>query len=103
LITDDFLCSADSRILLRLLSWNDRVTVHIPAAIEVIGPSGFKRLYLVREISFESGTKLKAIHEMAFAGCGGLRAFYVSSSVDTLGAGCFAKCIGIATIPEDYL
>jgi hypothetical protein len=89
-ITDRFLCSADSRILLAIL-WSDRETI-VPAAIEVIGPGVFADSDLISSVVFETGTRLKEIGEAAFAKSYPFTAFVLPSSVETLGDRCFEKC-----------
>jgi hypothetical protein len=96
LINADFLCSADSHILLRTLSSVE--TVLIPAGIEVIGPGSCSRSRWITEIVFESGTRLKEIGQAAFAECGQLRVFIVPSSVETIGDRCFEDCHNMTTI-----
>ena len=56
----------------------------------------------IKEVRFESGSKLKTIGEYAFLGCGNLRAIKLPQSLVTLGEGCFRECaISELTIPSN--
>lgn len=56
----------------------------------------------IKEVRFESGSKLKTIGEYAFLGCGNLRAIKLPQSLVTLGEGCFRECaISKLTIPAN--
>ncbi len=56
----------------------------------------------IKEVRFESGSKLKTIGEYAFLGCGNLRAIKLPQSLVTLGEGCFRECaISELTIPAN--
>jgi hypothetical protein len=96
LITSDFLCSVDSRILLK--SFMTVATVRIPAAIEVIGPGAFSGSRSIANVVFESATTLKEIGEGAFADCHSLTTFHVPSSVETIGDRCFERCFRMGVI-----
>jgi hypothetical protein len=99
LITPDFLCSADSRILLRNFSKDPPVV--IPAGIEVIGPRVFRGYRWISQIGFESGTRLREIQEMAFSEFDSLKQFIVPSSVEIIGDRCFEGCGSMTTITFD--
>lgn len=56
----------------------------------------------IKEVRFESGSKLKTIGEYAFLGCGNLKAIKLPESLITLGEGCFRECaISELTIPSN--
>lgn len=56
----------------------------------------------IKEVRFESGSKLKTIGEYSFLGCGNLMAIKLPESLATLGEGCFRECaISKLTIPTN--
>jgi hypothetical protein len=83
LLINDFVCSADSRILLRGLSETDPVV--IPAGIEVIGADAFT--------DFEIRSQIFAVSQRQVP-----KTFIVPSSVETIGARCFENCARMETI-----
>jgi hypothetical protein len=95
-IKGNFLCSSDSRILLKPLSADDPAV--IPAGVEVIGPRAFRDCRWMTGIVFGSGTRLREIGEKAFTECRLLGAFSVPSSVETIGDRSFENCVKLTTI-----
>jgi hypothetical protein len=101
IVNDYFLCSADSRIVLRCFSeygqhFSENKTRVIPAPTEVIGRRAFYESP-VSGIGFDAGTKLREICEEAFSRSK-LTSFNVPSSVETIGDRCFAGCVTLKTI-----
>jgi hypothetical protein len=105
-IIGEFLCSADSCILLRSLAPRAFISrncpepppIVIPAVIEVIGPRPFKTVSSITGVCFETGTRLKEIGESAFARYHRLTEFIVPSSVEMIGDRCFEDCSNLTTI-----
>jgi hypothetical protein len=98
IVRSDFLCSPDSKTLLRALAEDDPLV--IPAYVEVIGRRAFA-LSLCTEIRFENGTMLREIGEGAFFKLEELKSVSVPSSVETIGDGSFEDSSQLKTITFD--
>jgi hypothetical protein len=114
LLDRDFLCSRDSRTMLRCGSGD--MKIEVPAHIEVIGKMAFQgchlatsilatesRLREIREdrcfaqcddlvtVTFEENSNLKKIRERAFADCA-IRSFRIPASVNEIDGSAFVGC-----------
>jgi hypothetical protein len=94
LVSGNFLCSADSRTLLGVLSSGG--VLEVPAQFEVIGKKAFRYCF-VRAFIFANGCRLREIGEKAFSNAN-LKSISLPSSVEILGDRCFANCGYLATV-----
>jgi hypothetical protein len=95
LVNGDFLCSPDSRTMLKFIGW--QYEVEVPAHIEVIGRNAVEQCDL-DTVTFASGSRLREIGEEAFSHCSGFTALSIPSSVEILGDRCFENCGEVTTI-----
>jgi hypothetical protein len=93
-INDDFVRSADSKVIVRGLS----SSAAIPADVEVIGCRAFAFCREITSVAFENGSKLREIADSAFSACHYLESFKVPSSVETLGPSCFGGCSRLTAV-----
>jgi hypothetical protein len=91
-IDDDFVLSADSRVLFAFLSDGP---VLIGSKVEVIDVTA---RYSGSSIMFETGSRLSEIRTEAFWNCSSLTAINIPESVEILADSCFALCSKMTTI-----
>jgi hypothetical protein len=94
-IDDDFLLSADSRVIFRYLS--SRTELLIGSNTQVIGANAFRKCR-ISSVLFESGTRLREIGSGAFAKCKRFTTFNIPESVEVIGDHCFASCSWLETV-----
>jgi hypothetical protein len=97
-ITDDFFCVADSRVLLRPPQLSYYGNARIAPAIAVIAAGAFSGNSFLSTVDFEIGSSLREIGAAAFAGCSRLKAFHIPPLVETIGDRCFERCSSMHTI-----
>jgi hypothetical protein len=95
LVSRDFVCSPDSRTMLKCLV--DDMTIEIPAQIEVIGKNAFRYCFLDTVI-FANGSRLREIGKEAFCNSEGLSTITLPSSVEILGDRCFMYCVHLTIV-----
>jgi hypothetical protein len=95
-IVGRFLCSADSKKLVKPVSEETRVVV--TRNVETIGSAAFEFASMIASVRFENGTKLREIADRAFAGCVELRECDVPATVLTIGDECFWGCRQLARV-----
>jgi hypothetical protein len=94
-VDGDFLCSQDSRTMLRSFSWHD--TIVIPAHFEAIGKGAFRDWFHTAVVC-ENRSGLNRIGEEAFSHSEQLRAVTVPASVEILGNRCFDHCPNLVRV-----
>jgi hypothetical protein len=72
-------------------------SIHLPAAVTVIGESCFGDCRSLTSITFESGSQLSQLAEGAFRE-GGLASIHLPASVSVIGASCFSRCRSLTSI-----
>lgn len=72
--------------------------VEIPSDVEVIGKSAFEKNDKVQKVTFEKGTKIKAISRLAFSECRNLESIEIPNSVTSIGDEAFKNCVALTSI-----
>ena len=81
-------------------------SIEIPASVETIGNTAFKRCSKLTTITFEKGSLLKTIgggyyssyYHGAFSDCSSLTSIEIPASVETIEATAFSDCSKLATV-----
>jgi hypothetical protein len=75
-------------------------SIVIPSSVEILGDGCFRALEgsSLREVSFESPSRLRRIGGSAFWGCSRLRSLSLPSSVEFIGESCFRNCNSLSQL-----
>jgi hypothetical protein len=71
--------------------------ITIPSSVEVIGENSFSWCRSLSEVTFERGSKLQRIEELAFY-LTGLKKITIPSSVEVIGENCFQSCESLCEV-----
>ena len=73
-------------------------SIEIPASVETIGSTAFKRCTALTTVTFEKGSQLKIIELDTFRSCHSLTSIEIPASVETIGAAAFIYCTALTTV-----
>ena len=73
-------------------------SIEIPASVETIGPSAFRKCTSLASVTFERGSQLKIIDRDAFYGCGSLVSIEIPINVESIERGAFVGCTVLASV-----
>lgn len=77
---------------------NNLTSLVIPASIESIGNAAFRKCGSLAKITFEAGSKLKAINDLVFCQNSKLKAVVIPASVESIGGNGFGSCPELTTV-----
>ena len=72
--------------------------IEIPASVETIEATAFKRCSKLTTVTFEKGSQLKTIGHNAYYECTSLTSIEIPASVETIEAAAFAFCSSLKTV-----
>ena len=73
-------------------------SIEIPASVETIESTAFKRCTALTTVTFEKGSQLKIIELDTFRSCHSLTSIEIPASVETIGAAAFIYCTALTTV-----
>ena len=76
-------------------------SIIIPKGVETIGNSAFSRCYNLTTITFEEGSQLKTIGNVAFSDCSNLTSIDIPECVESIGEKAFYNCANLKTMYVD--
>jgi hypothetical protein len=72
-------------------------SIEIPSSVVILGKTSFGECKSLESVTFESGSRLERIDDMAFSGSG-LKSIEIPSSVVILGKESFSHCGSLETV-----
>ena len=73
-------------------------SIEIPASVKTVGLAAFDGCSKLASVTFENGSQLKTIDDLAFGYCTSLTSIEIPASVETIGTAAFAYCSNLTIV-----